>query len=1090
VRALPTLACLALAAAGFPGGAMALQTATRDVPDWEDPSVVGIGKEPPRASFLPFESRDLALAGDRTASAYFRLLNGLWRFHWVERPSDRPVDFFREEYDAAGWNLIPVPSNWEIQGYGVPIYLNHPYEFEKNPPFIHHDHNPVGSFRTTFRIPNEWVGRAIFLHFGAVKSAMYVWVNGQRVGYSQDSKLPAEFDITGFVRAGENLLAVEVYRWSDGSYLECQDFWRVSGIERDVFLWAAPKLHIRDFFVRAGLDDGYRRGRLEVDLDLRNLGAAGEDRAKVHAELLDPVTGRTIARNRIESGLLGPGQEVTLSFLADVGEVSPWTAETPALYPLLLTLVDASGDTLQVLRQSVGFREVEVRDGLLRVNGVPVTIKGVNRHEHDPYTGHVISEASMLEDIRLMKAANMNAVRTSHYPNDPLWYELADRYGLYVVDEANIESHGMGYDPDITLGNNPAWELAHVDRVHRMVERDKNHPSVIIWSLGNEAGNGVNFYKAYEWAKERDTTRPVQYERALQDWNTDIYVPMYAGFEHLERYARSDPGRPLILCEYAHAMGNSVGNFADYWEIIDRHPSLQGGFIWDWVDQGLFKVTEAGDSIWAYGGDFGPPGTPSDGNFLINGLVQPDRLPNPHYWEVKRVYQWIRLEPVALENGRVRVTNAYDFRSLEGLELRWRVLEDGEVRQEGALPVPGVGPGEATDVRIPFSRFGPVPGAEYHLDLGIHTTKAGDLLEAGHEVASHQFALPFSAPGAFSDPGLLPPLEVEAGSRLITVKGPEFALELDRAYGRISSYQYRGIQLLRSGPRPNFWRAPTDNDYGGGWQQKLGVWKDAGHRMEVLDTDYHRISPQAVEIAVRGLLPSAGRASYETVYTVLGNGEVTVDVRFEPGRDSLPRMPRFGMRFEMPGEFQRLAWFGRGPEESYWDRNTAARAGLFRGMVSEQYHPYVRPQETGNKTDVRWMALEREDGVGLLIMAGGGEGPLGAGMDPQLHPGAPRVSVPHLSASALHFTQEDLDDGPSKSQRHAGELRPRSLVAVNVDLMQMGVGGINSWGPTALGEYSLPYGHYRYRYTLRPFAAAEAAPGELARVRFRPGQAP
>jgi beta-galactosidase len=1108
VRALILALCLGPAFTLPPGKLTALQPTPQFLPDWENPSVVGINKEPPRATFFPFETGELALAGNRAASSYFRLLNGDWRFHWVRRPDQRPLDFFSLGFDDSGWDLIPVPSNWEIQGYGVPIYLNQPYEFEKNPPFIHHDYNPVGSYRTTFLIPEEWEGREVFLHFGAVKSAMYVWINGQRVGYSQGSKLPAEFNVTTHVRSGENLLAVEVYRWSDGSYLECQDFWRISGIERDVFLWAVPKLHVRDFFVRAGLDEEYRRGWLEVDVDLANHDPRRVGRAALHAELLDPLTERVLARDRIESGPVDSGEEVTVSVRTDVGEVNPWTAETPDLYTLLLTLVDATGDTLQVVAQQVGFREVEVRNGLLRVNGVPITIKGVNRHEHDPYTGHVISEASMLEDIRLMKAANMNAVRTSHYPNDPRWYELADRFGLYVVDEANIESHGMHYHPDTTLGNNPAWETAHLDRMRRMVERDKNHPSVIIWSMGNEAGNGVNFYKAYEWTKERDPTRPVQYERALLEWNTDIYVPMYAGFEHLERYAESDPGRPLILCEYAHAMGNSVGNFADYWEIIERHLSLQGGFIWDWVDQGLFKVTDAGDTIWAYGGDFGPPGTPSDGNFVINGLVQPDRLPNPHYWEVKRVYQWVRMEPVGLAEGRIRIGNAYDFRSLDGMEVRWRIMEDGRPREEGSLPVPALGPGEAAEVVVPFTRFDPVPGAEYHMDLGIYTLEAEPrpraipplnaaprpdsepLLQAGHEMAFQQFDLPFSAPTAPLDSGLLPPLEVEADSRLIRVTGPEFTLELDRAFGRITSYRYRGVPLLRSGPRPNFWRAPTDNDYGGNWQERLGVWRTAGPGMVIRNTAHRSLSPQAVEITVQGLLSYADSASYETVYTVLGNGEITVVSRLEPRGDSLPRMPRFGMRFEMPRDFVHLTWLGRGPEESYWDRKTAARVGLFRGLVSEQFHPYIRPQETGNKTDVRWMALERDDGVGLLVLAGGGEGPLGAGTEAQLHEGAPRVSIPYLSASALHFTQEDLDDGRAKSQRHAGELRERDVVAVNVDLMQMGVGGINSWGPTALGEYSLPYGRYLYRYTLKPYAAGEGSAGDLARIRYSPGQVP
>ena len=1085
------------------------------LPHWEDPSVVGINKEPPRATAFPFESRELALDGERKASAFFRLLNGSWRFHWVRRPDKRPREFFREDYDDAGWDRIPVPSNWELQGYGVPIYLNHPYEFEKRPPFIHHEYNPVGSYRTTFNVPPTWSGRQVFLHFGAVKSAMYLWVNGRPVGYSQGSKLPAEFDVTEHVRTGENTLAVEVYRWSDGSYLECQDFWRISGIERDVFLWAAPPLHLRDVFVQAGLDESYSRGRLRIQGALRSHGAGyhthrgdpGSRRAEsrsvgadprsieansrsveaeavLQAEVLDPLSGQVLTRIRRSVTPPLSGQEKTLTLEARLGEVRPWTAETPELYTLLLTLMGPEGDTLEVIPQRIGFREVETRQGLLRVNGVPVTIKGVNRHEHHPFTGHVVDEASMREDIRLMKAANMNAVRTSHYPNDPRWYDLADEHGLYVVDEANIESHGMGYHPQVTLGNDPAWEEAHLDRMRRMVERDKNHPSVIIWSMGNEAGNGVNFHAGYRWIKDRDPTRPVQYERALQEWNTDLYVPMYAGFRHLEDYATSNPSRPLVLCEYAHAMGNSVGNFTDYWEIIHAHPSLQGGFIWDWVDQGLFKVTEAGDSIWAYGGDFGPRGTPSDGNFLINGLVQPHRRPNPHYWEVKAVYQWIQVEPVEPEEGRLMIRNDYQFRSLQGLQLHWAVLEDGRPIQEDARPAPRLLPGESREIRLPLSPLQPVPGAEYHLDVGFHLQDSEGLLESGHRVAFRQLPLsPGEAPPPPRDPvsvADLPPLELMDGSRTLEVRGRVFGLTLDRVFGRIVSYRFRGTELLRSGPRPRFWRPPTDNDYGGRWQEKLGVWKAAGPEMEVLGVTAEQPAPGLVTVTVEGRLPLSDRPEYRTTYRIAGNGEVQVESALRPGGGDQPRLPRFGMQMELPGAFSRLQWLGRGPHESYWDRKAGTPVGLFSGPVSREPHPYIRPQETGNHTDVRWLALSDESGAGLMVLAGGGSGPLGA--DPEA-PGDIH-QVPWLSFSALPYAPEDLDDGLRKEQRHGRELRPRDFVTLSVDLMQMGVGGITSWGPTALPLYSLPYGPYRYRFILRPFIPEDGPLTELARRAF------
>ncbi|MGW8268521.1 MAG: beta-galactosidase small subunit-related protein, partial [Longimicrobiales bacterium] len=628
---------------------------------------------------------------------------------------------------------------------------------------------------------------------------------------------------------------------------------------------------------------------------------------------------------------------------------------------------------------------------------------------------------------------------------------------------ANIESHGMGYAPDVTLGNNPVWEKAHVERMRRMVERDKNHPSVIIWSMGNEAGNGVNFEAGYRWIKARDGTRPVQYERALREWNTDIYVPMYAGLRHLEEYATSNPERPLIMCEYNHTMGNSGGNFADYWELIERHPSLQGGFIWDWVDQGLLKVTEAGDSIWGYGGDFGPPGTPSDGNFLINGVVQPDRRPNPHYWEIKHVYQWIGGEAVEPAQGRIRVENNYQFRTLNGIEMRWKLLEDGRPVQEGILPAPPLTPGTSQELRIPFRAPEPTPGAEYHLDVGFHLSAPEGILPTGHEVAFLQFELPFHAPALALPEEGLPELEVMGGGGdHLVVRGATFELSLDRWSGQILSYRHGDTDLLLSGPRPNFWRPPTDNDYGARLQERLRVWKDAGVFLQVRRPEITEVAPGVVEIRFQGILPGADSAAYTTTYTVRGNGEVEVEGHMTPGRGDLPMLPRFGMRMELPGTFRHLQWLGKGPHETYQDREAGARVGLYAGSVAEQFHPYVRPQETGNKTGVRWMALSNDRGVGLLI-----------------------TGDTLLSASALHYTQEDLDEGPRKNQRHAGEMKPRNLVAVNVDYRQMGVAGINSWGALPLPRYTLPYDEYTVRFVLRPFGPEGPPPWELARTRVR-----
>jgi beta-galactosidase len=1040
------------------------EAAAQQVPDWENPAVFAVNKEPPHATLFPYENRGLALAGDPARSAYFRSLNGRWKFHWVRAPGDRPRDFFRVDFDDGEWDEIPVPGNWELNGFGVPIYLNIPYPFARNPPFIHHDYNPVGSYRTRFVVPSHWADRRVILHFGAVRSAMYVWVNGRQVGYSQGSKLPAEFDVTPFVTEGENLLTVEVYRWSDGSYLEDQDFWRLSGIDRDVFLVAQPTVHVRDFEVVAGLDSVYRDGVLNVRLEVENRGERGPVSHGVLVDLLDADGASVMPGGPIGRDVsLAADRSVGIGFQETIAPVAAWTAETPNLYTLLITLVDPRGETVEVLTARVGFRTVEIRDGQLLVNGVPVLIKGVNRHEHDPVTGHVVSVESMRRDIELMKRFNLNAVRTSHYPNDPRWYDLADEYGLYVVDEANIESHGMGYDLATTLGNDPSWKVAHLDRTMRMVERDKNHPSVIIWSLGNEAGNGANFYATYEWIKTRDPTRPVQYERAGLDWNTDIVVPMYPSLQALVAYAERHDDRPYIMCEYAHAMGNSVGNFADYWAIIARYPLLQGGFIWDWVDQGLLTRNAAGRATVGYGGDFGPPGTSSDGNFLINGLVSADRQPHPSLWEVKKVYQSIWAEPVDLRRGRIAVENRYQFRDLANVALVWTVLADGVPIDSGRVDALGLAAGERRELTPSLQDLAPAPGVEYLLELSFRTMVAEGLLPADHEVAWEQFVLPVAGPVTAVASETTAPLMVERGDTLVTIRGDGFTVGFDVRNGELRSYEYRGRELIHEPLRPSFWRAPNDNDFGGGWQTALAVWKSAGDRWEFRRVRVAQTAPHEVTVLVTGRIRPVG-ARYDVTYRILAAGDVVVDVHFQPERDTMPRMPRFGMRIAMPAGFDQIAWYGRGPHESYWDRKVGARLRRFTGTVAAQFHPYVRPQETGNKTDVRWMAISDEAGVGLLF-----------------------VGDSLLSVSALHYTIGDLDPGPEKAQRHAGDLTPRAETYLNVDYRQMGVGGTNSWGVTALPQYSLPYRDYHYRFRLRGIGPEVAAPDELARQSLEQG---
>ncbi len=1049
---------IALATAAVPFAA-----AAQEPNDWENPAVFAINKEPPHATLFPYESRSLALARDLSRSSYFLDLDGRWKFHWVRKPADRPMDFYRTDFDDSSWGDIPVPGNWELNGYGVAIYVNIQYPFRKDPPHIQHDYNPVGSYRTHFTVPAGWSDREIILHFGSVVSAMYVRVNGRKVGYSEGSKLPAEFDVTSYVRPGaDNLLAVEMYRWSDGSYLEDQDFWRLSGVERPVYLYATPKVHIRDFSVTAGLDSAYRDGLLDVGVRLRSYASAAVTGWSVTVDLLDDRGASVLPGGPLVQRVsLAAGAHTGIDFQQRVPAPRQWTAETPNLYALLITLANQRDSMIEVLSSRVGFRTVEIRGGRLLVNGVPILIKGVNRHEHDPVTGHYVPRELMRRDVELMKQFNLNAVRTSHYPNDPYWYDLADEYGLYIVDEANIESHGMGYDPAVTLGNNPDWMAAHLDRTIRMVERDKNHPSIIIWSLGNEAGNGVNFYATYRWIKARDSTRPVQYERAELDWDTDLYVPMYPSFQHLIDYAEHHHDRPLIMCEYAHAMGNSVGNFQDYWDVIKRYDNLQGGFIWDWVDQGIRTRNAKGQVIWGYGGDFGPPDTPSDNNFDINGIVQPDRVPHPSAFEVKHVYQSIDVAPVDLAAGTLEVTNSYDFRRIDDVRMVWTVLADGVPVDSGAaLDSVPLAPHERIRVTVPFRPITPEPGVEYYLNLSFRQTRARGLVPAGHEIAFEQFRLPFARPVTPVDPRALGRLSVRRRGDRVTVSGEHFSVGFDRASGMLASYVYRGRELIQRGPVPNFWRAPVDNDFGAGLQRKLRVWLDPADHAQLLGLDVSGPADGRVRVTVRSRLPTVS-ADYTTVYTILGSGDVVVDDHFVPHGDSLPEMFRFGMQLVVPAAFANVEWYGRGPRESYWDRQTAALVGRYGGTVSAQFFPYVRPQETGNKTDVRWLALTDKDGAGLLF-----------------------VGDSLLSMSVLHYTMQDLDPGLEKGQTHAAELVERPEVYVNVDYRQMGVGGINSWGALPLPQYSLPYGEYRYRFRMRGYTAEDRAPDQLAKVRY------
>jgi len=739
--------------------------------DWENPLMIGQNKELGHCTLMPYQNVKTAIAGNRFKSRYFHSLNGVWKFNWVSSPDQRPKDFYQPTYNVSKWKDIAVPLNWQMAGHGIPYYLNQPYIFKKNPPFINHEINSVGSYRRVFSIPKQWDDRQIFLHFDGVESAFYLWINGKKVGYSQGSRTPAEFNISKFLKSGANTLAVEVYRFSDGSYLECQDFWRLSGIFRNVYLFSTPRVHIRDFEVQTELDHEYRDARLRVVAKIRNYGNQAIEDPKIELQLLDDnqKTGGLPIIAVADTRYIAPDGESILTMEAEIQDPLKWSAEKPNLYTLLILLKDKNGNILEIESAKIGFLNVKIHNGQLLVNGKPILIKGVNRHDHDPDTGHFISEESMIRDIKIMKQNNINTVRTSHYPNDPRWYELCDQYGLYLIDEANIESHGMGYKPSITLANKPEWKQAHLDRIRRMVERDKNHPSVIIWSFGNEAGDGTNFEAASDWVHHRDSSRPVHYERAGQRPHTDIVAPMYARIPWLIKYAEKKQNRPLILCEYAHAMGNSVGNLQDYWDVIEKYDHLQGGCIWDWVDQGLRKKTENGFEFWAYGGDFGEE--KSDRNFCLNGLVMPDRAETPKLWEVKKVYQNISVKANNLRKGEIIVENKFFFTNLDSFLTSWVLLENGKKIQSGTITATDIKPQTAKEITIPFKIKKTNPGSEYWLNIYFKLKDNTLWAAKGHVIAREQLIIPIYKPVKTLPPSGLTVLKVTEKENFLVISG-------------------------------------------------------------------------------------------------------------------------------------------------------------------------------------------------------------------------------------------------------------------------------------------------------------------------------
>ncbi|NLR82176.1 glycoside hydrolase family 2 TIM barrel-domain containing protein [Chitinophaga eiseniae] len=1040
--------------------ALCTRTWAQQLPgELQTPEVVSVNRMPMRATSFAFENETLAQQREKNASTYFLSLNGSWKFNWVQDPRKRSVDFYKVDYNDAGWDNFKVPANWEVNGYGLPIYVNQPYEFagrgktgeDMNPPFdIPEDNNPVGSYRKKINIPQQWDGRQVFIHLGAVKSAFFIWVNGQKVGYSEDSKLAAEFDITKYVKPGENLVALQVYRWSDGSYLECQDMWRISGIEREVYLYSTPKLDVRDFTITAGLDKSYTNGVFKVNMEVdnyridRNTNHSKPDTFSVAIELKD-TNSKSVYRDETSSvqKVLG-NYKSTVSFQREIPAVQTWSAEVPYLYTLYITLKDKTGKVLEVIPQRVGFRSIEITDRNFLVNGKRVFLKGVNRHEHNATQGHTLSQEDMRKDMEMMKQLNVNAVRHSHYPPDPYWMQLCDEYGLYVVDEANIESHGRYYDLAYTFANDKQWRVPHLERIQRMYERDKNHAAVVTWSLGNEAGNGVNFYEAYDWLKAKDATRPVQYERAEHDYNTDMIVPQYPAPGSLVRYSQRNPDRPMIMSEYAHIMGNSLGNFQDYWTAIENNPYLQGGFIWEWIDQGIDTVKN-GKRILAYGGDFplsGPVNEDfSDNNFCVKGVVTAHRGLTPMAVEVKKVYQHIKT--TGNHGDSIFIRNGYFFRDLSNYQLTWEILEDGKRIEQGVVRDLKVGPQQSIALLLPVKTKAK-EGKEYFLNTRYTLKQSEPFISAGFEIAAEQFAWKPGASAANGATAKQSPLQVTTTPDAVQLKGPGIALTFDLKKGSLTSYKVQNEEMLADGPQPAFWRAPTDNDIGAGFNHSLRKWRNAAAEGKLLEATGKQTGDTYTVTIKKELLN--GEAISTQIFLVYGDGSVKVNNELTVVKGKYPLLLRVGNDLQLNKQYNQISYYGRGPWENYTDRKTASFVGIYQQPVDSQYFPYARPQESGNKSDVRWVNMTNKKGKGIRF----------------------EYADSLISFAALPYSLDDLDPEADKKQYHSGELVPRNTIYMHVDMQQSGVQGIDSWGSMPLKEYRIPYANQAYSYWIKP----------------------
>ena len=1008
-------------------------------PKWIDPDVNQENRKEMVSDYFAYESLSLAGKGDKTASGRYLSLEGDWKFNFVRNAGDRPSGFYETGYDDSSWGTFPVPGLFEMYGYGDRIYTNVGYpwtnQFANNPPFIEERDNYVGSYRKSFRIPADWKGERIYIHVGSATSNLSLWVNGRYVGYSEDSKLAAEFDITQYIEPGrDNLVAMQVMRWCDGSWLEDQDFWRFTGIARQVYMYARPATAVGDIRIVPDLDSKYKDGTLSVSLT-----ASGADGAKIVLSLCD-AAGKEVAGKSV------PVESGSAKAVMQLRSPEKWSAESPYLYTLYTSLV--IGDkVVEVIPQKVGFRKIELKNSQILVNGQPVYFKGADRHEMDPEGGYVVSVERMIQDIRIMKEMNINAVRTSHYPDDPRWYDLCDKYGIYVVAEANVESHGMGYGAS-SLARNPQFAKAHLERNERNVRCLKNHPSIIFWSLGNEAGDGPNFVECYKWIKEYEPTRPVQYEGAKDSPDhCDIYCPMYPDYRELEHYAENPRHqRPFIMCEYAHAMGNSEGGFKEYWDIIRSSAPLQGGFIWDFVDQAVYGTNDEGKPIFQYGGDAGRyPAT--DGNFNCNGLIAPDRRYNPHAYEVRQQYQNIWVTPIDINRGTFNIYNENFFTDLSPYNLVWRLDADGVQIASGTEKVPAVAAqatARATYQSVAKAIQKAPADAEILLGFEFVLKEDSPLLKAGYAVARQQFTVRgYTFPDAVAADEQRGDATVDEALAWVVIEAGGVAYTFNKRTGWIDYIDMDGRQLTRKGYslKSDFWRAPTDNDYGAGLQRRMSAWKQPSYRMR----EFKIINEQDKPVSVETRYELSGLDSeLEIKYQLLSDGSLAVSQKLS-AENSKSDLFRVGMTLVLQKEFDRIEYYGKGPHENYSDRSSSEWIGLYSESVADQYYPYIRPQETGNKTEIRYWRVLDADGRGLEFY----------GTEP-------------LSMSSLNYLTEDLDEGMNKHNVHSGDLTPRNLTVVHIDKVQSGLACQNSWGATPLEPYKLHPGTYGYTYVIRP----------------------